>query len=87
MNFFSLEVVECGGGGGGGGVVWGKEVRNSTLQKFSKTLSKNYLNSPPKIFGLVKITFRTVHATDFLCTQHLFLVVLAFILVILEGTP
>ena len=34
VNFFSLEVVG-----------WGKEVRNSILQKFSKTLSKNYLNS------------------------------------------
>ena len=29
-------------GGGGGG---GEEVRNSILQKSSKTLSKNYLNS------------------------------------------
>ena len=35
--FFPLEV-----GSGGGGV---EEVRNSILQKFSKTLSKNYLNS------------------------------------------
>ena len=37
-NCFFLWRLEGGGGGGG-------EVRNSILQKSSKTLSKNYLNS------------------------------------------
>lgn len=38
VNCFFLWRLEGGGGGGG-------EVRNSILQKSSKTLSKNYLNS------------------------------------------
>ena len=37
VNCFFLWRLEVGGGGG--------EVRNSILQKSSKTLSKNYLNS------------------------------------------
>ena len=38
VNCFFLWRLEGGGGGGG-------KVRNSILQKSSKTLSKNYLNS------------------------------------------
>ena len=40
VNCFFLWRLEVEGGGGGV-----EEVRNSILQKFSKTLSKNYLNS------------------------------------------
>ena len=47
-------------------------MRNTILQKFSRTFSKKLFKFLIKFFGLVKITLRLVHATDFLCTKHLF---------------